>query len=90
MVYLMKIERKWAMPNKNTFDVAPIRIFVEKYLSESKVSIDPFARDKRWATYTNDLNPKTKAEYHLDVLELLKMLQDENIPKADIAILDPP
>ena len=40
---------------------------------------------------TNDLNPNTKAEYHLDVLEFLKMLQDrDDIPKADLAIFDPP
>jgi len=85
----MEINRTWAMPNKNTFDIQPIKIFVEKYLSRSKISIDPFARDKRWATHTNDLNPNTKAEYHLDVLDFLKVLQ-ENEVRADLVIFDPP
>ena len=57
----MDINRQWAMPNKNTFEVKPIREFVLKYLDKSKVSIDPFARDCDWATFTNDVNPNTSA-----------------------------
>lgn len=77
------------MPNKNTFDVPPIGAFVKHYLRESRVSIDPFARDKLWATYTNDLNPETKAKYHLDALDFLKMLLEKRV-KADLVIWDPP
>jgi hypothetical protein len=39
--------------------------FVKKYLIKVKVSVDPFARNNRWATYTNDLNPDTAAQTHL-------------------------
>ena len=77
------------MPNKNTFDIQPIKIFVEKYLSKSKISIDPFARDKKWATYTNDLNPNTKAEYHLNATSFLQMICEKNI-RSDLVIFDPP
>lgn len=85
----MQISRTWAMPSKNTFDIPPIYDFVKRYLLPSKISIDPFARDKRWATYTNDLDPKTKAEYHLDVLDFLKMLIAKKI-QADLVLFDPP
>jgi len=83
------ISRVWAMPNANTFDVTPIHNFVRKYLHQSRTSIDPFARNKRWATHTNDLDPGTTAEFHMDALEFLEMLIGKGI-KADTAIFDPP
>ena len=86
---VMKIRREWAMPNKDTFNVQPIRIFVEKYLDNSIISIDPFSRNKRWATHTNDLNPSTKAEHHMDALSFLKMLYSSGV-RADLVIFDPP
>jgi hypothetical protein len=85
----MQINRKWAIPSSDTFDVPPIGEFVKSYLRQAKVSVDPFARNKRWATYTNDLNPNTEAEYHLDVADFLKILVEKEV-KADLVIFDPP
>lgn len=85
----IKFSRFWAMPSSNTFDVPPISEFVRKYLRESKISIDPFARNTRWATYTNDLNPETHAEYHMEALEFLAMLKEKKV-QADLVIFDPP
>ena len=85
----MKFSREWAMPASDTFDCKPIEYFVRRYLRG--VSVDPFARNKRWATHTNDLNPNTSAEYHWDAEKFLKMLgNDSNRVKADCIILDPP
>jgi len=89
MVERMKIERVWAMATSSTFDCPPIRSLVKRYLLRSKVSIDPFARNKRWATFTNDLNADTQAEYHMDALDFLKKLDGDGI-KADLVIFDPP
>lgn len=75
------------MPSADTFDCKPIGDFVKKYLTG--ISIDPFSRNKRWATYTNDLNPATKAESHVDAVSFLESLVGMNI-KADCIILDPP
>lgn len=77
------------MPNSETFDVKPIGDFVRRYLDKSKVSVDPFARDKTWATHTNDLNPKTEAEHHMDAEDFLIMLAVRGVT-ADLVILDPP
>jgi hypothetical protein len=85
----MNITRKWAMPSADTFDVPPIGEFVKSYLRNSKVSIDPFARNKRWATYTNDLNPETAAEYHMPAVDFLRTLVERGI-QADLIIFDPP
>lgn len=85
----MQITREWAMPTADTFQCKPIGAFAEKYLKDSKVSIDPFARNSTLCTYTNDLNPDTKAQYHMDSVDFLDM-QLENFIKADLGILDPP
>lgn len=81
--------RVWGWPSSDTFDCAPIEGFVKKYLMRSKVSVDIFARNKRWATYSNDLNPDTAAEYHMDAQEFCEMLQAKGV-KADLVIFDPP
>ncbi len=85
----MKFQRIWAMPSGDTFDCAPIGDFVKRYLRDSKVSIDPFARNKRWATHTNDLNPDTLATDHLDASEYLEAMVRIGT-RADLVIFDPP
>lgn len=77
------------MPNGDTFDIKPIGEFVKKYLSTSKISVDPFARNKRWATHTNDLNPDTCAEHHVDCLVFLEQLRCKGV-LADLVLFDPP
>lgn len=86
---IMIFNRKWAMPNADTFSIKPIGEFVQRYLKQSKHSIDPFARDKEWFTFTNDLNPDTKAQYHLDAEEFLKIMGNSGV-QVDLAIFDPP
>ena len=77
------------MPNHDTFSVPPIGDFVRRYLAASLISVDPFARNKNWATYTNDLSPATSAQRHMDAEAFLKELATENI-SADLIIFDPP
>jgi len=77
------------MPNADTFSVPPIGAFVQRYLKLSQCSVDPFARNKQWATHTNDLNPQTEAQHHFDAEDFLKMLASKGV-KCDLAIFDPP
>jgi len=77
------------MPSGDTFSVPPIGAFVRSYLDAATVSVDPFARDKRWATHTNDLNPATQAEHHMDAEKFLLLLGTQDL-KADLVIFDPP
>ncbi len=85
----MEMKRAWAMPNSKTFNIKPIGAFVNRYLVGSEVSIDPFARDNKIASITNDLNPDTTAEYHLDVFDFLLEMMLCNV-KADVVLFDPP
>lgn len=82
----MKIERIWAMPDKNTFKIKPIKELLEEEVT-SGLWIDPFANQNKWATITNDLNPEYDTDYHLDALDFLKMFDDRSI---DGVLYDPP
>ena len=48
---------------------------------------DPFARNCEWGTHTNDIDPSTKAQSHMDALEWLKTL-----PTGEFSyvLFDPP
>jgi len=83
----VRMSRVWAMPNSDTFDIPPIRQLVQSHMFG--VSVDPYARNKRWATHTNDLNPDTQAEHHMDATDFLVMLAMEGV-QADVVLIDPP
>lgn len=80
------IERVWAMPNKNTFEVKPIHELIIEELTDGKW-IDPFANRNKLATVTNDLNESYDTDYHLDALDFMKLFEDESV---DGVLYDPP
>lgn len=91
----MEITRSWAMPNKNTFSIKPIRDFIERELSkvediEGAVLVDAFANNSVFnerLTYTNDLDPDMPTTHHMDALEFLKSLEENSV---DFLLFDPP
>jgi len=85
----MHFRRTFAMPNADTFSIKPIGEFVQAFVKNARVSVDPFARDREWFTYTNDLNPATKAQRHMDAEDFCKQLATESV-RADLGIFDPP
>ena len=82
----MQINRKWCMPNKNTFDIKPIKEVIDKYMVEG-VIIDPFANKNKIATITNDLDKQYDTNYHMDATDFLKMFEDNSV---DMVLYDPP
>ena len=83
----MKINRIWAMPNKLTFTIKPIKELVEKYVAISNVIIDPFANECKYGTITNDLNPEFNTDFNMDALQFLKTIETNS---ADLVLYDPP
>ena len=94
----MEINRKWAMPNKETFKIKPIENLICKYLKKGINISEPFAnkgylakkhfQQKEillWAT--NDLNPKYKTSFNLEGKEFLKMFDTNGV---DLVLYDPP
>ena len=81
------IKREWAMPNKNTFSIKPIKDLIQRYLKGKW--IDPFANDSTFKDrlITNDINKTFKTDYNLDALEFLKQFNDNSI---DGILFDPP
>lgn len=85
MVNKIEMNRAWAMPNKNTFSIKPIRELIDRHLYGK--SIDPFANENKLATVTNDLNADYDTDYHMDALDFLKTFEDESV---DVVLFDPP
>ncbi len=79
--------RIWAMPNSKTFSIKPIKEFVERHITEKAIIVDPFARECKYGTVTNDLNPSFDTDYHEDALDFLKRFDDESV---DCVLYDPP
>ena len=82
----MKIERIWAMPNKNTFTIKPIADLLKEEVTDG-IWIDPFANNNKIAVITNDLNQDYDTNYHMDALDFLKMFDDSSV---DGVLYDPP
>lgn len=79
------INRIFAMPSKNTFNIKPIRELIDRHMAG--LSVDPFANKNRFATITNDLNPEFDTDYNLDAIEFLRTFSDSSI---DTVLFDPP
>lgn len=62
----MKIERIWTMPNKNTFEIKPIKEFLTEEITQG-LWVDPFANRNKFANITTDLNP----EFDTDITWML-------------------
>lgn len=80
------IERVWAMPNKNTFEIKPIHDLIEEEMTDG-LWIDPFANRNKFASITNDLNPIFDTDYHLDALDFMKLFDTASV---DGVLYDPP
>lgn len=88
----MKIERAWAMPNKNTFSISPISKLIKQEMFKSGVWIDPYANQNKLATITNDINHAYDTDYHMDALEFLIMIRkkvEQGILKVKGVLFDP-
>ena len=81
--------RIWAMPNAETFSVKPIGEFVRRHLEGRRAVLDPFARNTRFGTCTNDISTDTTAQFHMKAVDFLDMLVSEG-RKFDAILFDPP
>jgi hypothetical protein len=78
--------RQFSMGNPETFLLPPVWKLLARHINPQDLVIDPFARNSKWGTITNDLNPDTNAEYHLPAEEFVEHLEVE----ADVVLFDPP
>ena len=85
----VRFSKTWAMPNHNTFSIKPIKEFVARWTLGADIIVDPFARDSRIGTITNDLNPETDAQYHMKAEAFLNCLLTQGV-EADVVLYDPP
>lgn len=81
------ITRVWAMPSKWTFEVPALRDIITKYKGVGETWVDPFAGFNSPAEVTNDLNPESPAQFHVEAVEFLRALPAVSV---DGVIFDPP
>lgn len=82
----VKFRRVWAMPNKWTFTIDPIRKLLCKYVGDGKGWIDPFAGENSPAEITNDLNPERPTKFHLHAKDFALQLEGD----YNGVLFDPP
>lgn len=82
----MRIERIWAMPNKYTFTIKPIKSLILEEMNGG-LWIDPFAGYYSPGHVRNDLDPEAPVEYHFDALEFLRQQKDNSFEGG---FYDPP
>ena len=80
------ISRVWAMPNKWTFQIKPIKELLDELVGDGELWIDPFAGMYSPAKFTNDLNPNSNAQYHLEAVDFLNQLNGKFVG----CLFDPP
>lgn len=73
----IKMNRVWAMPNKHTFKIKPIKELLDRYVKDGVGWVDPFAGYNSPAQWTNDLNPKIPTKFHLSAEEFCKNLNGQ-------------
>ena len=83
----MRISRVWAMPNKWTFTIKPIKELLARQVIGGSW-VDPYCGENSPAGVRNDLDKDNKsAQTHYDALEFLKTLETDSF---DGVLLDPP
>ena len=75
----IRIERIWSMPNKNTFEMTPIKKLLSEEVDLTKMWVDPFANRNKIASITNDLSKEYDTDYHMDALDFLNMFDTESV-----------
>lgn len=83
--FAIRFERRWAMPNKWTYQIQPIEELIDKEIEG--FSIDAFSGMSELADLRNDLNPDSPSQVHMDSLEFLQIIPSEC---ADTILFDPP
>jgi len=90
------IERTWAMPNKWTFTIKPIKELLMEEMGNSYIRgknkwvkgwADPFAGYNSLACCQNDLDKEAPAQWHKDALIFLKDLATNSLEGI---LYDPP
>lgn len=85
--WVVIINRIWAMPNKWTFKITPIRELIERYAHDGKGWADPFAGQSQFAEYRNDLNPINNQSSKCEADVFLNEFRDGSLQGV---LFDPP
>ena len=66
----------WHMPARWTFEIPHIKELLDKYMGDYKGWADLFAGFNSPAEFTNDLNPESPAQHHMNAMDYVDILPD--------------
>lgn len=81
------IDRVWAMPNKWTFTILPIKKLLKEVNDDYSNWVDPFAGMNSPCGISNDIRSEMPSTHHMCALEFLKSLPSNTF---DGVLYDPP
>tara|TARA_R100000664_G_C2756460_1_gene144351 strand:- start:1023 stop:1580 length:558 start_codon:yes stop_codon:yes gene_type:complete len=80
------LSRAWCMPNKQTFQMKPIKQLINRYIENHYITVNPFANNSKIGI-TNDLNPVYSTDHNLCASIFLEMFDPGTV---DCVLFDPP
>ena len=84
---MIKYSRVWAMPNKWTFSIPPIKGLISRYVNDDGILwVDPFAGTSKIAKISNDINKIHHTGSNISAVEFIESLTGV----YDGVLFDPP
>ena len=77
------------MPSPQTFTMRPVRQLLVRYIRSGTRVLDPFAGNSLVGTRTNDLNPLTRAQDHMEADDFFDKVRGEGV-LYHVILFDPP
>ncbi len=84
-VSLPRLTVAWAMPSRWTFQIPPIADFVDRWILDAAIVVDPFSGKSARGTLNNDI-----ARNGIDAVDWCRSLLAEYEGRADVVLFDPP
>lgn len=83
------MRRVKSAPESETFKIPAVRELLTRWLAGCEIIVDPFARNSKYGTITNDLDPGTSAQFHLKAEEFCQLMVEKAV-MANAVLFDPP
>ena len=77
------------MPSPQTFTMRPVRELLVRHIRSGTRALDPFAGNSLVGTRTNDLNPLTRAQDHMEADDFFDKVRGEGV-LYHVILFDPP
>ena len=90
VVLVVEMVRLTGTTARDTHTTSWLPSIWDEVSKDAVLTVDPFARDCGWCSWTNDIDTETGAEFHLDAAAFLARVAVEEPGRVDLVLFDPP